>query len=282
MSAAQLVSNISPAVLEAVSRGRSFINSDEAKAAAKIIKTLARNRTKRASYVAKKRGMSKVGERPGSSLSKYVQYRTDGYELKTQNTLNGNNLLSIPRIDGAFSLAQRLRDIVYLTGFKVCVTVQNVTDQPIYFNLALLSAKTRSDLTSAGDDFFRSYSGTSRAQDFSDTTLTALDRHCLPINEDEHHIHFHDRIIITQNKNDSVGGKIKPQTTTIERWVPIRRQIRFESSVATPETKFTLFNWGGKVGLDIVSSNVTTGSIYKMETRVVSVFKEPMPVVKWK
>jgi len=171
-----------------------------------------------------KKRLSRVGEDPNTSQTKQNQYRTDGLIAHSSNQLNAIELLQVPRISGTFTLNSRLRDIVYLSGFKVCITVEN-TDAAdwLYFNLALVSAKNRG---SVGDkvDFFRNYAGESRQINFDDATLNANDRHCLPINTDEYTVHFHERRLISNNASTSEtrGSKVA-RVWTYETYVPIKR-----------------------------------------------------------
>lgn len=229
--------------------------------------------------MAKKR--SQIGEPPGSGLAKHLQYRSDGWTASNTNTLHKIEALEIPRLSSTFSLNSRLRDIVYLSGIKVCFTVrsQKVTD-PLYFNLALISAKNRGAL---GDetDFFRSYAGSARAQNFDDASLAALDRHCLPINADEHVVHFHERVMLLAKEDSSNGSGKVASLYTFEKYIPIKRQIRFEGSTGSPETKFQLCHWSGLVG-DTITASQTPGTGHEYEVKMISIFKEPQPVLEFR
>jgi len=67
-----------------------------------------------------------------------------------------------------------------------------------------------------------------------------------------------------------------------ETYIPINRQIRFEGSEASPETKFQICHWVGKVGETIIGSNVARAGAYRMDMKVVTFFKEPLPVLEFR
>jgi len=252
-----------------------------AKAARAIQGAWNRSARKKA-YMAKKR--SYVGEEPGSDPAKTVQYRTDGYIGQNGNVLNGTELLQLPRIDNQFKLNQRLRDIVYLQGFKVCLTIDNITEPaaPIYFNVCLVSAKHKNTIGN-GLDLFRSFASNKRAQDFTDGTLNTMDRHCLPLNSDGYVIHFHKRMVIKEFNGSSVTERNEAaKVWKYETYVPIKRQIRFENEQASSETKFWLHHWSNTARATIAASNTPITNQYRADVKVVTYFKEPIPKVSWR
>lgn len=233
----------------------------------------------------RKKRMKMVGEEPGTDLGKVTQFKTDGYTSRNSNILVGHNALLIPRSDGTMQLNSRLRDVIFLSGIKVCMTIRNTmanVQDALYCNVALVSAKNRGGL-GGGDDFFRNYDGTNRQIDFADTSLNALDRHCYPINADEHTIHWHKRFIL---KNDdtanTTGYKEFAKTYTLEKYAKINRQIRFEDSGANPETTFMLLYWVGRVGDNTTNSNIPVTNAYQADVKMLTVFKEPTPVMNYR
>lgn len=241
-----------------------------------------RRQANKKAYVMKKRN-SQVGEKPGTSLTKQNQYRSDGATAHNGNVLNSIELLQIDRMNSTFSLNHRLRDCIYLSGFKVCFSVTNLDAATfLYFNVALISAKNRGSIGD-GVDFFRSYQGASRSNDFSDATLNAMDRHCLPINTDEHVVHFHERRTIVPSSDSCDNNPLKvAKTFKYETWVPIKRQIRFEGDAPLPETKFQLVHWAGAQGAPIAASQAPITNAYNMDVKVIAFFKEPLPVLEYR
>lgn len=241
-------------------------------------------RKKRQSYKAKAR--MQTGETPGTDLSKTTQFRTDGATAYGTNILQSQNAIEIYRQSGSFALGTRLRDIVYLGGIKLCMNINNIlvggAATPLYVNVALVSGKNRGQIDNT--DFFRCYNGTARQMDFTDATLSAYDRHCLPINTDELVVHFHDRKLLTFDTSTASGPHQVGKRWTIEKFIPIKRQIRFEGDSSTSETPFKLVWWCGKEGATIAQSTAatSTGNAMTAEIRMVYYFKEPMPVVKFR
>lgn len=240
-------------------------------------------RKKRQSYKAKAR--SQTGEKPGTDLSKATQFRTDGATSYASHTLNAQNALEIYRRSGSFSLGERLRDIIYLSGIKLCMSITNTSGvggqfDNLYVNVALISGKNRGQLD--GTDFFRNYNGNSRGIDFTNASLTGYDRHCLPLNGDEIVVHFHQRKLLMGSYQTSVPSSkdIAGKFWNIEQYIPIKRQIRFEGDGATSETPFKLVWWCGKQGDGITASQTPVAGSMSVETRMVYYFKEPTPVYK--
>lgn len=237
----------------------------------------AKGRPSKSKAARRKERNQQVGEKPGSGLTKVTQYRTDGYTSYNGNALVVHDALAITRATGTHALNTRLRDIIYLSGIKVCITVEATLptgNDMLYFNLALISSKNRGALGD-GVDFFRSYEGGNRQMDFDSATLNALDRHCLPINSDEHVVHFHKRVMITQANNLTVGKNQTARVWTYEVYVPVKRQIRFEDGTANSETKFNLCHWGGRAGDSIAAANTPLLNAYKVDLKMLAVFKEP-------
>lgn len=283
MDALDLLETFAPAKTRAAIRAAKLgIKSGKVQRGAKTLSKLIK-KGKDARFRKAQQMRQHVGETPGSDPAKNVQYRTDGWIGQNGNVLNGTELLQLPRIDNTFKLNQRLRDIVYLQGFKICVTVENIDSAitPIYFNLALVSGKHKNTI-GTGLDLFRSYSGDKRAQDFTDGTLNAFDRHCLPLNSDGYVVHFHERKLIRKGGNTAESKDRIAELWTYETYVPINRQIRFENEQASSETKFWLHHWSGTTGSTIAASN--SGPIanqYRTEIKVVTFFKEPIPQVRY-
>lgn len=223
--------------------------------------------------------LMQVGEEPGTSTSLNVQNRSDGETLRNSHHQYSVNMLQIARLDSSFNIASRLRDVVFVSGFKVCVCVENLsttTGDDLYFNIAAVSNKGN-ESASLINDWFRSYDGTARSIDFNNATLTALDRHCQPINSDQYVVHFHKRVIIKQSQSATVVGEY-PKKYFLELWIPIKRQIRFDGGGAsTSETKFNLVYWAGRMGDTIAESQIEVTNAYSIEYKIIACFKDGVP-----
>lgn len=251
-----------------------------AQAAARFIQKATRKKFK-----SKFKSISKryqVGEAPGTDLTKKTQYKTDGAIQHATNTFYAEEAVQIARQQNfVYSLGYRMRDVVYLSGIKVCVNVVNnhPTSNWLYFNLALVSAKNRGSVDSS--DWFRGYQGDARSVDFTSGTLTSLDRHCLPINTDEWVVHTHERRLITfGGTEDESQGKKVAKVWQYEKYIPINRQIRFEGDGVAPETKFALVHYAGEMGNTKAAAAVPVANAYSVEMKIINVFREPIPMYK--
>lgn len=264
--------------------GKKVAHSAEAKKAARLIQKMYRGRAARANYVRKKR-MAQVGEDPGTSINQKTQHRSDGEVALNTNTLNAYNILDIVKRGDAsqFGINTRMRDMIHLTGFKICVSITNNHTGPLYLNVAVLSAKNRSDIGD-GVDFFRDFSSAGRQTNFGDTALTALDRHCNPINVDEHTVLYHRRALIMQQSQHSVAPGAIPKHSAWEFWIPVKRQIRFEGDAgSSSETRFVLAVWAGDKGATVAASDPATpiANAFSFQYKAVAYWKEPSPIYKF-
>lgn len=173
----------------------------------------------------------KVGERIGTSAAKtreVVSTVASNTGIDTR-TLYSQDLTEIPRSD---NIGERERDIVNLRGFKICISLKNQDNTPVYYNLALVSFKGNVCATSQNQiettNFFRDHSN-SRGQDFS-TGLTALEFHCLPINTDLYNVITHKRYRIAGRTNSSEFSNHTASYKNIDFYQKIKRQIRFANS----------------------------------------------------
>lgn len=225
--------------------------------------------------------LMQVGEEPGTSTSLNVQNRSDGETLRNTHTQYGVNMLQIARLDTTFNIASRLRDVVFVSGFKVCLCVENLSatsGEDLYFNVAAVSNKGN-EPANLVNDWFRSYDGTARSIDFTAATLTALDRHCQPINSDQYVVHFHKRVMIKQATSATATHHNEyAKKFFLEVWIPIKRQIRFDGGGAsTSETKFNLVYWAGRMGDTITESQIPVTNAYSIEHKIIACFKDAVP-----
>ena len=80
----------------------------------------------------KNKARSQTGEDIGGDTAKATRIRSDGAQLYATNIAYFNDPIQIDRRSTAsYLLNQRERDIVYLSGIKICLTVHN--------NLAVIS-----------------------------------------------------------------------------------------------------------------------------------------------
>jgi hypothetical protein len=216
----------------------------------------------------------KVGEDPTLSTAKVTRLRTDGMQPQDTNTFYWIAPVQIDRrTTSTYLLNQRERDLIYLSGIKVCMNIEIalLDSSQFYVNIALVSVNNTTWVS--GDEIFRNYTGTQRAKDFASNDLTAQERHCTPLNSDKYTVHKHIRAIMSPTYED--GQRL---LKSFEFYVPIKRQIRYTGATDDEtETKFRLIWWFGKVGSTISESlyaNRAVGVVSE-EHMITTVFREP-------
>lgn len=175
--------------------------------------------------VNKRKTTAKIGEDPGEATARTSRTVDESNVGRNSRTLYANNILDINRGTG---LHQRMRDIIHVKGFKVCMEVKSNTSSvsagnELLFNLALVCPKGQQTVDTTR--FFRDYHSDSRNQDFS-VALTSSEFHCLPINTDKYNILMHKRYRLGDSLND-----VNPSYRFIQEYVPINRQFRYETGV---------------------------------------------------
>lgn len=266
----------------AAAKGIRFANDPRNQKAARMIQAMARgvfSRRKTAKYRSNLR--NQTGEPPSQVPTKQNQVRSDGNLSYNINQLHLINPVSIPRRDNAatYLLNYRDRDVIYLSGVKLCFTFENqaATDDVLYFNICFLSAKNMSTISDI--DFFRNASGTARSKNFDSADLSSHDRHCMPVNADNYLVHWHQRFMI--HSSVAAGSPLSSRFVKIHRYIPINRQIRFDNEIgSSSETQFRVAFWAGRVGDGQIPSQVPTPLLLLGEHACVAYFREPEAVLK--
>lgn len=169
---------------------------------------------------------------------------------------------------------QRERNLIRLSGFKICMEFQAGSsmrigganrDRQATINVCVLSSKNKGSIgTFDNTHFFRSNAGDNRAIDF-DVVARSIDFACLPINTDKFNIHMHHRTHIA-------GEAIEhsPTVRRIMKYIPIKRQIRFDNA-NIPSVRFFLVWW---VTLAGEHQTASFSDIYNVQWDVVTYFRD--------
>lgn len=228
------------------------------------------------SYVARARQATGEDNYSYPALSSTV--KSDGYVNRASNSLIDLNVISIPRkTTTEQDLDTRETDIIYLSGFKVnlAVLTNYSVNNPLYFNVALISTKAGVS-TFTGDDLFTSGGGTTRSYDFDNVNYTTLERHQDPINSDKYVCHWHERhVIAPKDAAHYATGELTP-FKVITKYVPIQRQIRFDTASGTSnQPQFRMIWWVGIAGEGFSDPIVETADVIKTEHSVTAYYREP-------
>lgn len=271
--------------------GRDLYNDPKVRRIAAIaMQRIARGGMARSQFRAAKKAQSykakarrQTGEDIVGDTAKATRIRSDGAQLYATNVPYFNDPIQIDRrTTTSYLLNQRERDLIYLSGIKICLTVWNnlaaTAGNELYFNVALLSAKNQR--TIGATDFFRCYTGAKRGMDFTDAALTPHERYCLPINADEHVVHWHHRKILVPGIANQDSGTKEVRPYEITKYVPIKRQIRFESGTSGGAiTLFRVVWWVGRVGA--TAALASEANALSVDHKFVTHFREPEVVTNF-
>lgn len=230
----------------------------------------------------RRRAAMQTGESTISFPAKASTVKSDGYVARDSNDLIAINPLNVARVSTTNQdINTRLTDVIYLSGFKVNVTVLNnleaVTANQLYFNIALLSTKAGVS-TITGTDMFTSGGGTARSYSFDNVNYSSLERHQDPINSDNYVCHWHQRYLLSPNQQACQGPQSGswPYVVPISAFIPIKRQIRFDDAAAnSAEPQFRVVLWCGLVGEGYSDPIVQTANAIKTEHSITAYYREP-------
>lgn len=202
----------------------------------------ARSSFKAKSKRSNSRNMDRVGDPVGSSSAKWDTLNL-GYTNMTPQTLQQLQLLNIVKTGGSTAYDRRLHDQLNFRGIKVCMNFRAegaLGTAKAMFNVAVISPK--SDLVSASpvpvNDFFRNPTGDDRGINFGDAALQSLDYYCSAINTDKYTIHKRMKFMVGPS-GSTEGHKEK----FIDFYIPLKRQIRYESGTQYPEGRNLYLVW---------------------------------------
>jgi len=261
-----------------VLKGPGLVKSfNRAMARKPLVRRIPRN--PRLSY--KSNALIQTGENPNTMPAIPIQEKSNGQVTLNSNTLNGESVLQIVRKSTTTQkLTDRDSDVIYLSGVKINAVFLNqqtaTGDNALYLNCALISAKAGQTTVSTGD-FFTSGAGTNRSSNFDNVALTAYERHTLPINSDNYVVHWHKRFVLhsAQNTYARPDTNTVPKILELNQYVPIKRQIRFDSATGAAETPMFFLHWVGIRGEAASDPVVATTNIYAFEKNIVTYFRNP-------
>lgn len=142
----------------------------------------------------------------------------------------------------ATNINYRSTDVINVNGIKLDCQFRNLQGNlPLGVNIALVSPKHAT--TWSGTDFFLNPGGGACSSNF-DNNRTYNEFQTLPINYDEYTVFSHDRFLLSPSTEaavliDNKNNSYKHYT----KFVPIRRQVRYESSLGTPHPHLFLLVW---------------------------------------
>lgn len=212
-----------------------------------------------------------VGESVGTSSAKRVIQINSDPVAKNTRELNVVDLTDIPHSTDN-SINARQRNVVNVRGVKLCMEVSNSNGAPLYFNMAILSAKDGvAGIQTA--NFFRASTG-ERAVDF-DQTLTGLEFHCLPINVDKYTVLKHKRFRLIGTSQASFTERTGKSYMNLDFYMKLNRQLRWDqtSGIQPISGGVFLVYWADLFQASGGDTPVT--GTYSITQRHITYFKEP-------
>lgn len=213
-------------------------------------------------------GIDRVGERVGTSSSKWDTLAV-GYTNLDPQALQSLPLLNIIKVPGSSAYDRRLHDQLNFRGIKFCVNMRAegaLGTAKAFINVAVISPKDLPSNTTTlpNTEFFRDPGGTDRGINFGDLALNPLDYHCSAINTDKYIVHKRMKYEIGPS-GSTEGNKEKYK----EFYLPVKRQIRYESGTQFPEGKNMYFVWWFSA-----SDGGTPAASVRYSYRITRYFKE--------
>lgn len=164
--------------------------------------------------------------------------KTNGFVTFNTDTENTRTLYwrELTDISKGSEIDDRERDLINIRGFKICMMTWNVSNEPTYFNWAIITPKGCSGLgegNSVSDsNFFRGYDDT-RELDFS-PSLSAIQFHCNAINSDVWTVLKHKRHILGEDTTGTFTLRNRyPNAKLIMRYFKMNRSVRYNDGRCT-------------------------------------------------
>lgn len=247
-----------------------------ARAANKIRQAWNRHKAKRKS----KRKFSRrhIGQDIGTSSSKKAAVTLASFTRSTRE-LYLQELTLFPKQTGIDEINRRERDVIAVSGFRICLQFANSLQQPMYLNVAVVHKKDNG--VPDPDSFFRGTGDNSREENFN-VSLSGLAFHCLPINTDLYTVMRHKRYRMNSRNNPVATDntfQYGASILTIDWWIKMRRQLRFDGSNLSPQDGTVYLVYWADI-MTATSGTTSTTAAYELQTHIVKYFREPQAVFK--
>lgn len=249
------------------------------------MRTIKRSRRTRAKR-AQSRKRQWLGFPVGKANCKTAEYRfglsgtPENCAERELNQLAGNadsvnaNPLSLTKGDG---INNRERDVVDYRGFKIEGFFRQeqpatATAESLYVHIAVVTCKNLNVNANAFPtaDFFRAH-GSTRSQFFpqgAGAGASGLECNTLPINTDLYVVHRHKIFKFPPWESTDIS-----QTRKFEMYIPIKRQIRYDSATAAPESdNVRIVVW---TAFNSSQPSTSNASNCKWGMKVIKYFREP-------
>lgn len=214
-----------------------------------------------------------IGERIGTGTAKKAITGQNPTTNRSTRTLYTEGLTDIAEGE---QIDQRERKLANIRGFRICMEVNNKSNKPLNFNIAIVSPKDGANgvVTSA---FFRSYIANDRARDF-DNTLSSIELKCQPINTDRYTVLKHKRYRLIPG-NSGLGTETVSLSghsfMNIDWYQSLKRQARWAAAGALqPQSGEVWLVWWAD-GWSSDPNTLPETQAYTTAHKVIATFKDP-------
>lgn len=175
----------------------------------------------------------RIGPQPGIPQAKRVETASASDGFLNTKVLHYAELTDIAHTT-TNEISKRQRDICYISGFKFMAEFKNALQaglpaRPLYLNVAFVYDResNKGTVIVNGDEFFRANTGNTRYKDFGGA-MSAMERHCLPLNTDRFTIISHKRYILGNIKDSSgMNTNMARSWLSICRYIKLRKRITY-------------------------------------------------------
>lgn len=223
------------------------------------------------------RARARVRRSIGQSYRMGPKHLTPVANSAVQNnsrTLNGNHELT-PITQGTDEGNREYQEANIL-GWRIYMGFYNNSDFHLVVNVALLSPKdvTATSIDTAG--FFRNY-GNRREMDFDANTRDSMEFNLFPINTDKYRVLQRWRYDIGPQQEDGnpaqYAGNVHQHMLT-KKWVPFRRQIRYENTGNAPTNgKVFIVHWCDQK-TNQAAGTATVSNAYLSQLKILTFFRD--------
>lgn len=215
---------------------------------------------------------TKIGKAPSQvSDNKLFTTLDDNPVNRDSRTLYSHEITDIPKDTGFNDIDNRQREVCYLNGVKIAISLMNKSTKPVHWNVALVMNRKNPTSQPALSEFFRG-SGISRGLDFNNG-LNSNDFRARFINADANVVLMHDRFTLSTATETSYEAGFKPSFMTYDKFVPIKRMITYDRDTGNANNRLYLVYWCDE--FNTPSGTLPSSLVMEQSTRLITYFKEP-------
>lgn len=196
--------------------------------------------------------------------------RQQGITAQLNKTMYNTAIIQIEKnVAGDEAINKRSRDVITHKGSKLCFTVKNTRDVPIYFNWAVVIPKAQTVVDNT--NFLR---GNGVERDVAlNNTLSSLEMKCLPVNTDLYTVVKRKSMVIYPDSDKATGAGNESKGRDLRVWetyIKTHRKLYFNGDTAVPLQNMYMVWWCDYYGSPTGASSNTC----QVEWKIVDYFHD--------